>query len=260
MKNIPGISLVLTILMTCSFIPVEITDYKVSKVVIDAGHGGKDPGTHGLRSKEKDIALDIALELGDIIVKNLPDVEVIYTRKKDVFIPLDERAEIANKNGADVFISVHCNASPSSWVRGTETWVMGLHKTQDNLNVAMRENSVINMEEGGKENYDGFDPNSHESYILFSFYQNAFLNNSVALAERVEKQFSERAGRKSLGVKSAGFLVLWKTSMPSILVETGYLSNSQEEKELNDELVQSYIASGIYRAFRDYKNDIETSN
>ncbi len=260
MKNIIGFSFFSFLLVMTSFVPVEVQDYKVDIVVIDAGHGGKDPGTHGKKAKEKDIALSIALELGATIKTYLPDVKVIYTRDDDTFIPLDKRAEIANKNGADLFISVHCNASPSSWVRGTETWVMGLHKTADNLKVAMRENSVIDLEEGAASKYGGFDPNSPESYILFSLYQNAYLNNSVALAEKVEKQFKERAGRKSLGVKSAGFLVLWKTSMPSILVETGYLSNVKEESELRNKLVQSYIASGIFRAFRDYKSEIEATN
>ncbi|MEQ9424004.1 MAG: N-acetylmuramoyl-L-alanine amidase [Cyclobacteriaceae bacterium] len=248
------------ILILASFTEVEKRDYSIRKLVIDAGHGGRDPGTSGTKSREKDVALDIALELGGIINKYMPDVEVVYTRNDDSFPSLDERADIANKSGADLFISIHCNASLNKNVRGTETYVMGLHKTDDNLQVAMRENSVINLEENAEDVYDGFDPNSPESYILFSLAQNAYLNNSLMLAERVEKQFEERAGRRSRGVKSAGFIVLWRTSMPSILVETGYLSNEREERELNDDLIQTYLASGIYRAFRDYKNEIESMN
>ncbi|MDA0195935.1 MAG: N-acetylmuramoyl-L-alanine amidase [Bacteroidetes bacterium] len=260
MRNII-VALSLTIMLILgSFGTVERPDYRVKKIVLDAGHGGKDPGTSGAHSKEKDIALDVVLKLGKIINEYLPDVEVIYTRKGDTYPEVYKRAELANKEGADLFISIHANWVSNPQIRGTETYVMGLHKTQANLNVAMRENSVINLEENSKENYDGFDPNSPESYILFSLAQNAYVNNSLMLAENVEKQFGERAGRKSRGVKSAGFLVLWQTSMPSILVETGYLSNEREERELNDELVQTYIASGIYRAFRDYKSEIESMN
>ena len=260
MKNIIVALCLVVVLILGSFGTIHNRNYKINKIVLDAGHGGKDPGTSGKLSKEKEIALKIVLELGEIINKYMPDVKVIYTRDDDSFPQLNERAELANKEGADLFISVHANWVANPRIRGTETYVMGLHKTQDNLQVAMRENSVIELEEGADENYDGFDPNSPESYILFSLTQNAYLNNSLLLAQNVENQFKERAGRKSRGVKSAGFLVLWQTSMPSILVETGYLSNEREEQELNDELVQTYIASGIYRAFRDYKNQIESTN
>jgi len=248
------------ILILGSFGTIHNRNYEVNKIVIDAGHGGKDPGTSGKVSREKDVALAIALELGSIIEKYLPDVKVIYTRADDSFPGLDDRAELANQEGADLFISIHANWVSNPKISGTETYVMGLHKTEDNLQVAMRENSVIELEENADENYDGFDPNLPESYILFSLAQNAYLNNSLLLAQRVENQFKERAGRKSRGVKSAGFIVLWRTSMPSILVETGYLSNEREERELNDDLVQTYIASGIYRAFREYKNEIESMN
>ncbi len=247
-------------LILASFGTIHNRNYIVNKIVIDAGHGGKDPGTSGRLSHEKDVALDIALELGGIIEKYMPDVEVIYTRNDDSFPGLYERADLANKKGADLFISIHANWISNPKINGTETYVMGLHKTEANLEVAMRENSVIELEENADENYDGFDPNSPESYILFSLTQNAYLNNSLLIAENVEKQFRERAGRRSRGVKSAGFIVLWRTSMPSILVETGYLSNEREERELNDELVQTYIASGIFRAFRDYKIEIESTN
>lgn len=234
---------------------------QVKKVVIDAGHGGHDPGTSGKYSREKNIALKIALELGKTINEHMPDVEVIYTRKSDKFIELDERAEIANKNSADIFISIHCNASPStSKVYGTETYVMGVHKTKSNLDVAKRENSVILLEEDYKERYEGFDPKSPESHILFELYQNAHVENSLRLAASIESQFKNRAGRRSRGVKQAGFWVLWRTTMPSVLVETGYLTNPSEEKDLNDEVKQSYLASAIFRAVRDYKEEMESSN
>jgi len=261
MKNIVAIGFFSTVLIFSAFNSTGVKSYEVRKIVIDAGHGGKDSGTSGEFSLEKDIALKIALETGQIINEYLPEVEIIYTRKDDSFPTLYERAELANKNNADLFISIHCNSAPySSKVYGTETYVMGLHKNEENFEVAKRENSVIGLEDNAFENYEGFDPNSPESYILFSLYQNAYLDNSLQLAQNVEDQFKNRVGRRSRGVKSAGFLVLWKTSMPSILIETGFLSNKKEERELNDKLQQTYIASGIYRAFRDYKNELESKN
>lgn len=258
MKKIVVIGFFSMLLMLVGFNHTGVRDYKIQKIVIDAGHGGKDSGTSGQFSLEKDIALNIALKTGETIKKYLPEVEVIYTRQDDSFPTLYERAELANKNNADLFISIHCNSAPySSKVHGTETYVMGLHVSDENFEVAKRENAVINLEENAEENYDGFDPNSPESYILFSLYQNAFLENSLSLAQNVEDQFQNRVGRRSRGVKSAGFLVLWKTSMPSILVETGFLSNAKEERDLNDKLQQEYIASGIFRAFRDYKKQLE---
>ena len=233
----------------------------VTTVVIDAGHGGKDPGTHGKHTKEKDLVLKVALKVGSYIEQYLPDVKVIYTRKDDRFLELYERANIANKAKADLFISIHANALPvKPTVHGTETYVMGLHTNEKNFNVAKRENSVILLEENHEEKYEGFDPNSPESYIMFSLTQNAYLDNSVLMANYVEKQFSERAGRRSLGVKQAGFQVLWNTYMPSVLVEIGYLTNPKEENQLNIEQVQDYIASGIYRAFKEYKNQLESIN
>lgn len=261
MKNIIATLLISTIMVFVSSVSTSSRNYKINKIVIDAGHGGKDPGTHGSFSKEKDIALKIALETGKIIKQYLPEVEIIYTRKDDSFPSLYKRADIANKNGADLFISIHCNYAPySEKVHGTETYVMGNKMTDENFEVAKRENSVISLEENSRANYEGFDPNSPESYILFSLYQNAYMNNSLLIAQNVENQFKNRVGRRSRGVKSAGFLVLWKTSMPSILIETGYLSNAKEERDLNDKLKQSYIASGIFRAFRDYKQEIESQN
>lgn len=254
---ISGFSL---LFLLASFTPVGQKNYKVRTVVIDAGHGGKDPGTHGIISQEKDIALDIALEVGAIIKKYLPEVEIIYTRKDNTFVELEERAAIANRAGADVFISVHCNAIGRPEVHGTETYIMGTHVNKQNLAVAQRENSVILLEDNYEEKYEGFDPNSPESYIMFSLMQNAHIENSLRLAANVENQFSERVGRHSRGVKQAGFMVLWQTTMPSILVEVGYLTNQKEERFLNDDLGKTYMASGIFRAFRDYKTEIESMN
>lgn len=252
--------------MMSAFTVVDKRDLRINTVVIDAGHGGKDPGTSGVYSKEKDIALKIALELGKTIQKHLKDVKVIYTRTSDKFIELEQRAQIANKNGADLFISIHCNSLPRNTpekkkqsIYGTETYIMGMHTSEANFDVAKRENAVILMEEGNKEVYEDFDPNSPESYILFSLYQSAYLENSLRLADKIEHQFEERVRRKSRGVRQAGFWVLYRTSMPSVLVETGYLSNNKEEKYLSDAYGQTLIASGLFRAFRDYKNEIEST-
>ena len=266
MKNIVlYIGLTLLIVMS-AFTNVDKRDLNVNTVVIDAGHGGKDSGTSGISSKEKVIALNIALELGKTIQKHLKDVKVIYTRSTDKFVELEQRAQIANKNGADLFISIHCNSLPKNTpeskkqgIYGTETYIMGMHTSDANFDIAKRENAVILMEDGNKEVYEGFDPNSPESYILFSLYQSAYLENSLRLADKIEHQFKDRVRRKSRGVRQAGFWVLYRTSMPSVLVETGYLSNNNEEKYLNDTYGQTLIASGLFRAFRDYKNEIEST-
>ncbi len=229
-------------------------------VVIDAGHGGKDPGNSGKVAKEKNIALKISLKLGAHIEKNMPDVKVVYTRKDDRYIGLDERADIANKAKADLFICIHANSHTTSKPYGTETFVMGHHKDDGNLEVAKRENSVILMDENYKERYEGFDPKSPESYILFTLIQNAYQESSLKFAQKVEDQFKAKAGRLSRGVKQAGFVVLWKTTMPSVLVEAGFLSNSTEEKFLNTDEGQDLIASGIYRAFKEYKSEVESIN
>lgn len=233
---------------------------KQFKVVIDAGHGGHDPGTVGKKVKEKDIALAIALKLGAYIETQMPDVEVIYTRKTDVFVELYRRAQIANQSRADLFISIHCNGVKNTKPMGTETWVMGLHKSDANLEVAQAENAVVLMEDNYTDQYDGFDPNTPESHILFSFFQNAHLDQSLDLASLIQDQFRERANRIDRGVKQAGFLVLYKTTMPGILVEAGFLSNPTEEAYLSSQEGQDHIASSIFRALRDYRDILQKAD
>lgn len=236
----------------------KVPTYQIKKVVIDAGHGGHDPGTIGYsKTKEKSVALAVALKVGGYIEEYFPDVEVVYTRKTDVFIELHERANIANKHDADLFISIHCNAFSSSSVNGTEVYVLGLHRSEDNLKVAKRENSVILMEDDYNERYDGFDPSAPQSHIIFSMLQNAFLEQSINFAEKVDEQFKTRVNRPNRGVKQAGFMVLYKTAMPSTLVELGFISNQKEEAFLTTEQGQSYMASAIYRAFKEYKMEME---
>ncbi|TAF33164.1 MAG: N-acetylmuramoyl-L-alanine amidase [Cytophagales bacterium] len=232
---------------------------KLMTVVLDAGHGGKDPGTLGrVHKHEKFIALSIVLALGKLINKEFPNVKVIYTRKTDVFIPLDERAAIANRNKADLFISVHCNASKNKSTYGTETYVMGTHKTEDNLEVAMRENASILQEEDYKKRYQNFDPNSMLSYIRMSNYQSANQAQSLRFAQKIESEVKNYAKRTSRGVKQSGFLVLWKTSMPSVLIETGFLTNSAEEKYLNTIEGQNMMANCFFRAFKSYKKEVDS--
>jgi N-acetylmuramoyl-L-alanine amidase len=235
---------------------------KITTVVIDPGHGGKDTGALGAISKEKDLNLTVALLAGDYIKKNLPDVNVIYTRERDVFVGLNERAMIANRNNADVFISIHCNStdSKSASAVGAETFVLGEHKNAANLQVAKNENSAILYEEDASEQYGDFDLNSPEAYIALSLFQQEYLNQSLQLAANVQEQFSKRVGRKDRGVQQAGFLVLWKTAMPSILIELGFISNAAEERFLASESGQIYMASAIYRAFRDFKMSFEGEN
>jgi N-acetylmuramoyl-L-alanine amidase len=229
-------------------------------IVIDAGHGGKDPGAVGSFSYEKNLTLAIALKTGEYIEKNLKNAKVVYTRKNDVFVGLDKRAEIANKNKADLFISVHVNSSPSKHIRGTETYVMGLHKDKENLEVAMKENEVILLETDYSTKYENFDPKSPESYIMFTLMQNMFQKQSTDLASRIQIQYKERVARIDRGVKQAGFWVLFMTTMPGILTETGFISNLAEERYLNTKEGQEYLASAIYRACRDYVEELERKN
>lgn len=223
-------------------------------VVIDAGHGGKDPGARGARINEKEINLKVALKLGGMIEQNHPEVKVIYTRSTDKFIELDERANIANRNKADLFISIHTNSvKRGSSVRGTETYALGLARTDENLEVAMRENSAILLEDDYKAKYEGFDPNSSESYIIFEFMQNKHLEQSIQFASEVQDCFTA-ANRADRGVRQAGFLVLRKTSMPSVLIELGFISNPSEEQFMRSADGQTKLASAISEAFDRYKN------
>ncbi|KQS25496.1 N-acetylmuramoyl-L-alanine amidase [Dyadobacter sp. Leaf189] len=238
--------------------PAASKSSRVNTVVIDAGHGGKDPGTRGRNTKEKDVALSVALELGRKIKDATPDVKVLYTRSTDVFIELGERSAFANRNNADLFISIHCNATPrSKTVHGTETFVMGLHKTEGNLEVAKRENSVILQETNYKQKYKGFDPNSPLAHIMLANYQSAFISSSLRLADLIEKKFQSVSDRESRGVKQAGFLVLWRCAMPSVLIETGFLSSPDEEDYLSSKDGQEEVAESIHQAFMAYKKDMD---
>lgn len=230
---------------------------KISVVVIDPGHGGKDWGASVGSAKEKNIVLDISLKLGKLIENNYPNIKVIYTRKSDVFIPLHKRADIANKSEADVFLSVHVNAVEAKSVRGTESFVLGLHRNNDNLEVAKKENAVILLEDNYTSTYEGFDPNSPESYIMFETMQEEYQAQSIMLASNIQNQFKNHSKRIDRSVKMAGFLVLRRTTMPSVLIETGFLSHSTERKYLLSSTGQNSLALSIYKAFDNYKKEIE---
>ncbi|WP_165806834.1 N-acetylmuramoyl-L-alanine amidase family protein [Balneicella halophila] len=232
----------------------------VRKVVIDAGHGGKDSGTVARTRKhqhEKVIALAIAKKVGHYIEKNFSDVEVIYTRTKDVYLTLNQRAKVANKADADLFISIHVDAVGSRSVSGASVYVLGLHRSEDNLKVAMRENAVMLQEEDYKTKYAGFDPKDAESYIIFSLMQNQYLNNSMTMASFVDKHLKTKTKRHTKGVKQAGFYVLREVGMPSVLIETGYITNSSDADYLCSATGQDKTAYAIYNAFRDYKSFVE---
>jgi len=258
MKIFIKIAFILLFVLFFNFQTTKSSGYKIKKIVIDAGHGGKDSGASGLFSKEKDIALRIALELGKIIKKKMPGVSIIYTRQKDEFIPLYQRSQLANKNKTDVFISIHCNAAEANnLAKGVEIFTMGLDKSNKNLAVAKRENASIFMEDKPQKNYIGFDPNAPESHILFSLYQNAYTESSVSLAQHVEKGFKQHTNRTSRGVKQGGLLVLWQTAAPSILVEVGFLTNKEEEIYLNKKNNQVHIANAIFTGLQKFKVEIE---
>jgi N-acetylmuramoyl-L-alanine amidase len=223
-------------------------------VVIDPGHGGKDPGAVSKGIQEKDVVLGIGLKLGKYISENFPDVKVIYTRSTDVFVPLIDRSRIANKNKADLFISLHANTCGSPSISGTETFVLGLHRSNENLDVAKKENSVILMEDNYSTTYEGFDPNSSESYIMFELVQDTYLDQSLSFADDIQRQFKSRLEGSNRGVKQAGFLVLRQSSMPSVLVETGFVSNAGDANHLKSEEGQQAIANSIFNAFQKFKN------
>ncbi len=235
----------------------ESKEYRIKKVVIDAGHGGHDSGCESDEGMEKKNTLAIALKLGRRLKDNFPNIQIIYTRDKDEFIELHERANIANKAKADLFISIHCNSSDEGQPMGTETYVLGMHKMEANLEVAKRENSSILLEEDYQEQYDGFDPNSNEAYIIFSLYQNAYLDKSILFAKNVEEGFKNNAGRRSKGVKQAGFVVLKQTTMPSVLIETGFLNNRTEGAFISSDDGQETLAESIFLAFSKYKKTVE---
>ena len=229
-------------------------------LVIDAGHGGHDAGALGAMSKEKNINLNVALAFGRYVEANCPDVKVIYTRKTDVFVTLHERANIANRNKADLFVSIHTNALPKGkQARGLETYTLGMNRAEENFDVAKRENAVILYEKDYKQRYEGFDPNSSESYIMFEFLQDKNMAQSVELAKMVQKRTCASANRTNKGVRQAGFLVLRETSMPSCLIELGFITTFSEEQYLNTKQGVDALGYGIYQAFVDYRNKFDKS-
>jgi N-acetylmuramoyl-L-alanine amidase len=276
-------------LLFCSFnLHKDDPKHKVKIIVIDPGHGGKDPGCNGVTHKEKDVALAVALKLEKYITENIKDVKVILTRRTDVFVELEDRARIANDNNADLFISIHCNAAgkpvmvkdkktgkmrPKTFKNskgktivvetanpepfGSETYVMGLKNEEGKMKVAQRENSAILLEDNYETKYQGFDPNSEESYIIMSNYTSGYVIQSAGLALKIQEQYFKKAGRVDKGVHRQSIWVLWRTSMPSVLTEIGYLTNPQEEKFLASEKGQSYLAACLFRAFRKYKDEQE---
>tara|TARA_B100001121_G_scaffold306889_1_gene327281 strand:+ start:869 stop:2017 length:1149 start_codon:yes stop_codon:yes gene_type:complete len=259
-NNVKLIFFLFAFVVSNNFVFGQSSSNKIKTIVIDPGHGGKDSGTMGTKRfkiYEKHVALSVSLKLGKYISENFPEVEVIYTRNSDVFLELNERTEIANNANADLFISIHCDGFTNPKPSGASVFVMGMSKLKANMDVAMRENAAIYLEDNYQQKYDGFDPKSPESYIVFSLMQNTYLNQSLSFAEEVENQFSTRANRKSRGVKQAPFYVISRTNMPSILVECGFLTNPKEEEFLHSDIGQDYIASAIFRAFRSYKESIE---
>lgn len=254
-----------TMAIICAFISTASAEegvqnsIKIKTVVLDAGHGGKDTGAISKNGaiKEKDITLSVALKLGKMINSNYPDVKVVYTRKRDEYIELSKRAEIANRNKADLFISIHVNSQKGTTATGTETFVMGTHKSSSNFEICKLENSVIVLEEDYQSKYEGFDPNSPESYIIFSLLQNTHLEQSLKFAALIQDNFKLGPIKVNRGVKQGGLLVLWKTTMPAVLTEIGFISNPAESNQLRRDAVQSQIAARIFNAFAKYKTDYE---
>ncbi len=235
-------------------------DPKKWVIVIDPGHGGRDSGAQGAISYEKNIALAIALKTGEYLEQNLSNVKVLYTRKNDTFVELQDRATFANRNNADLFISIHANWAKTKSIRGTETFIMGLAKDEQNLEVAMKENEVIMLENDYSTKYEGFDPKSPESYIMFTLMQNIYQEQSTSLASKIQAEYKEKIKRIDRGVKQAGFWVLFMTTMPSVLTETGFITSPEEEKFLNSKQGQDYIASSIFRACREYVNELDNKS
>ena len=258
-KFLPKLALVL-MLSVVSFAAVRAQDspgFTLRTVVIDAGHGGRDPGAVYGKIREKDITLDVAVRLGEKIRKAYPDVKVIYTRDKDFYVPLHERGKIANRNKADLFISIHVNSVPNNRAHGTETFLMGTANSRSNMEVCKRENSVILLEEDYTTTYAGYNPKEPESFIFFNMMQNAQLEQSVRMAELVEQQFARGPITPSRGIKQAGLLVLWRTTMPAVLVEIGFLSNQKDREQLTDRDARGKIADCIFRAFAAFKKEFD---
>lgn len=258
------ISYLLTLFLILAFAaftnPLQAQNYKVQTVVLDAGHGGNDPGAKGAAgSYEKYVALQVVLLLGKKIETAFPDTKVIYTRKTDIFIPLHERASIANRNKADLFISVHCNASTSRTPYGTETFTLGPHKSDEQYEVAKRENAVISLEKNTEDMYGGYDPNAPETMILLSLGLNANMEQSMLFANKIQDQYTHKLERLNRGVKQAGFAVLYRTTMPSVLTELGFISNPQEEKYLVSPKGQEELAEALFQAFKTYKHTMENT-
>ena len=258
-KHILISTLCVIISVLFNFDTLHAENYKIRTVVIDAGHGGHDPGAKGpTGAQEKMVTLQVALKLGEKLKRAYPDIKVIYTRKTDVFIPLYERASIANKNHADLFISIHCNSATNRAAYGTETFVMGTHKTNDQLDVAKRENSVIELEDNTEDMYDGFDPNAPETMIMMSINLSAYLEQSMLFASKVQNEYTDKIKRSNRGVKQAGFAVLYRTTMPSVLTEIGFISNPTEEKYITSAQGQDDISTAILDAFTNYKKVMES--
>lgn len=252
---------ILFLLLTVAMTGVSVAELSAQKrnfvLVLDAGHGGRDPGAVGKISHEKNITLSVVKRVGALVEQNMPDVKVVYTRKTDVFVPLEERANIANNHHADMFISVHTNAAKSTSAYGAETYTLGLAKTQANLAVAMAENSVMMLEDDYKTRYQGFDPSSVDSYIMFEFMMDTYLDNSISFATDVQQQLTTTSRRHDRGVRQAGFWVLHRSASPSVLVELGFISNRQEEIYMASEKGQQEMAQSIYNAFLKYKRNYD---
>jgi len=249
-----------TVVFVYGFGPAHAPEAKKWVIVIDPGHGGKDPGCHGKKFQEKNIALAVSLKLGHYLEDNDKNVKVVYTRTTDAFVPLNDRADIANKNHADIFICIHLNASPDHSANGSATYVMAPRKSEGNLEVEKQENSAIFYEKDYKKTYEGFDPNSPEGNIIFSMYQNLYLTQSLDLSTHIQDEYEHHVKRKNNGVKQAGFLVLWKTAMPSLLTEIGFLTNPDEEKYMGTQKGEDEIAKSIFLAFEQYKAEKDKTN
>jgi N-acetylmuramoyl-L-alanine amidase len=250
---------VLAVLLLTTFTAFSQKGYKVKKIVIDAGHGGNKPGAIGSFSKEKDIALEVALKLGKKLEQEMPEVQILYTRKTDVDVDFYKRAAIANDAKADLFISIHCNSMPGKnrTTKGTETFVAGMHRINEQ-DVAIRENADIKLEKNYKQNYDGYDPSDPETFIILSLFKNKFRDKSMEFAGLIQKNFTEVDNRINRGIKEQGILILQRCGMPAVLTEIGFISNPEEERYMNSEAGQKEIVNSIFNAVKTYKSRNDT--